>query len=271
VQRTSELRRTAEGLRAALEERERAVDARRRLTETLDRQVRQLKATNRELDAFTYSVSHDLRAPLRAIEGFCAILLEKAAAQLDDEGRGLLDVVRGNAQKLAGLLDDLLEFSRIGRQALEPEDIDMSELARGVAHELEAAGRRVRWETRELPRARGDRALLRQVFVNLLANALKFSRDRDPAVIRIEGRAEGEETVYSVKDNGAGFDMRYADKLFGVFQRLHSSEEFEGTGVGLAIVDRVIQLHGGRVWAEGEVDRGATFHFALPTGVDKAA
>ncbi|WP_297472778.1 PAS domain S-box protein [Ferrovum sp.] len=226
----------------------------------------QLEAANKELEAFSYSVSHDLRTPLRAIDGFSRILLDDYTDKLDDEGRRLLNVVRDNTSRMGQLIDDILKFSRAGRVEINFSGIDMEMLAREVLEELRPAtvGHEVLVEIGHLPPSMGDRAMMRQVFVNLLSNAIKFSRARETAMIGVEGSVEGDETIYHVKDNGAGFDMQYVDKLFGVFQRLHGVNEFEGTGIGLAIVKRIVSRHGGRVWAEGKVDEGATVYFALP-------
>ena len=227
-----------------------------------------LEGTNAELESFSYSVSHDLRAPLRAIHGFARILLEDHHAQLDPEAQRLLGVIDQNTRRMGQLIDDLLAFSRLGRTDLATGPVDMKELTQLVADEVQRteAGRNGSLEIRidPLPAARGDRGLLRQVMSNLLLNAAKFTRDRPSAKIEVGSQADGGQTVYYVKDNGAGFDARYADKLFGVFQRLHSAEQFDGTGVGLAIVKRIVQRHGGRVWAEGAVNQGATFYFTLP-------
>ncbi len=227
----------------------------------------QLEAANKELEAFSYSVSHDLRTPLRAIDGFSKILLEDYRDRLDDEGRRLLGVVRDNTNRMSQLIDDILKFSRTGRMEMTFADIDMEKLARDVFAELQpnVDSGKLQLEIEHLIPAQGDSAMLRQVFVNLLTNAIKFSRDRIPAVIKVGCYREGGEAVYYVRDNGAGFDMQYAAKLFGVFQRLHAVTEFEGTGIGLAIVKRIVTRHGGRVWAEGKVNEGATIYFTLPT------
>lgn len=227
-----------------------------------------LEGTNAELESFSYSVSHDLRAPLRAIHGFARILIEDHHAKLDPEAQRLLGVIDQNTRRMGQLIDDLLAFSRVGRTDLSTGPVDMKALAQLVADEVQRteADRNGALEIRidSLPPARGDRGLLRQVLSNLLLNAAKFTRGRPSATIEVGSRADGGQTVYYVKDNGAGFDARYADKLFGVFQRLHSTEQFDGTGVGLAIVKRIVQRHGGRVWAEGAVNQGATFYFTLP-------
>ena len=227
----------------------------------------ELEAANKELEAFSYSVSHDLRAPLRAIDGFSRIVQEDYAGKLDDEGGRLLGVIRDNSRKMAQLIDDLLEYSRLGRKPLSAGAIDMKRLVEDVFGELQASGGTPhRLVLAALPPARGDATLVKQAWTNLLANAIKFSGKREQPVIEVSGHENGVECVYCVKDNGAGFDMRYCEKLFKVFQRLHREEEFEGTGVGLAIVQRVVLRHGGRVWAEGKVDEGAAFYFSLPKG-----
>ena len=243
----------------------------KRHAEELEIRVRErtaaLEAANKELESFSYSVSHDLRAPLRAIDGFSRIVQEDHAAQLDAEGLRLLGVIRDNSRKMGQLIDDLLGYSRLGRKALASAEIDMQRLVEEVLGELPASGgSSPRLEVGALPRARGDATLLKQAWTNLLANAVKFSSKREQPVIEVSGHENGAQCVYCVKDNGAGFDMRYIDKLFNVFQRLHREEEFPGTGVGLAIVQRVISRHGGRLWAEGKVDAGALFCFSLPKG-----
>ncbi|MEI9895038.1 MAG: response regulator [Chthoniobacter sp.] len=226
-----------------------------------------LEAANKELEAFSYSVSHDLRAPLRHIDGFAQLLSSGYADQLPPPAQRLLQNVCKAAERLGTLIDDLLNFSRLSRQPLVKQTVSLSNLVQLVLDELQAEreGRRVEIRLEELPDCLGDRSLLRQVFVNLLSNALKFTRKRDPAVIEIGCREEAGEPVYFVRDNGAGFDMQFAGKLFGVFQRLHGVDQFEGTGVGLSIVQRIIHRHGGRIWAEAELDKGATFRFTLPS------
>ncbi len=239
----------------------RLVDRVQRHSEELEARVRERTA---ELEAFSYSVSHDLRAPLRAVDGFAGLLEREHAAQLDAEGRRLLAVVRASAVRMGRLVDDLLNFSRVTRLELAPGPLDMRELAASVVAELSPQHPAARVDIGELPPAKGDHALLRQVFVNLVGNALKYSAKVAEPRVEIGGRAGDGVCEYWVRDNGAGFDPRYAGKLFGVFQRLHGEEQFEGTGVGLAIVQRVVARHGGRVRAEGEVGRGATFTFSLP-------
>ncbi len=236
------------------------------LEQRIEERTCKLEEANKELEAFSYSVSHDLRAPLRAIDGFSRILLEDYAEKLDENGKRVLDVIRSNTKNMGRLIDDLLAFSRLSRKPIEASAINMSELANDVFQQLKSglANQKIQFNLRPLPGATGDPALVRQVLVNLLSNAAKYSRPRAKTVIDVNGRCENGDCIYCVKDNGVGFDMTYAQKLFGVFQRLHTVDEFEGTGVGLAIVQRIVHRHGGRVWAEGKVDRGATFYFSLP-------
>ena len=245
---------------------------RQRMAKSLQERTAQYQAANKDLESFTYSVSHDLRAPLRAIDGFSKMLLRDAGTQIDEESRRKLTVVRESTEKMNRLIDDLLDLSRLGRQALALSHIDMKKLFHEAWEELceLAPERAASLKVDELDDALGDRSLLKQVVLNLLSNALKFTRDREPAVIEIASAKDDDFVKFSVKDNGAGFDMKYRDKLFGVFQRLHSKSEYEGTGVGLAIVQRIINRHGGRVWAEGKVGKGATFYFSLPiTGISE--
>jgi PAS domain S-box-containing protein len=227
-----------------------------------------LESANKELEAFSYSVSHDLRAPLRAIDGFSRILMEDYLPQLAPESHRYLRRVRENAQQMGHLIDDLLNFSRLSRHPLRLQPVKPSDLFRQALQDLrqEQDGRRVDIAIGDLPQCRADPVLLKQVFVNLLSNALKFTRQREFSRIEVGWRDANGNPVYFVKDNGAGFDMRYGDKLFGVFQRFHKAEEYEGTGVGLAIAQRVIQRHGGSIWAEARVNQGATFFFTLKGG-----
>jgi light-regulated signal transduction histidine kinase (bacteriophytochrome) len=227
----------------------------------------ELKTANKELEAFTYSVSHDLRAPLRHISGFTKILVEKFRSSLPAEAQGHLQLIAQAAGRMGQMVDEMLNLARLGRQALSVEVTGLSLLVKDVVTLLapEAEGRQVEWKIDELPFVKCDPILIGQVFQNLISNALKYSRPRSPAVIEIgQTEKEGERVIF-VKDNGVGFDMEYSDKLFGVFQRLHVAEEFEGTGIGLATVERIVKKHGGRVWVEAELDRGATFFFTLGT------
>jgi PAS domain S-box-containing protein len=227
----------------------------------------ELVAANKELEAFSYSVSHDLRAPLRAIDGFSQTVLENYGAQLPEEGQRALRIIREGAQKMGMLIDDLLTFSRLSRAPLKKQEVHTGKLVRSVVTDLgPQKGRQIDLRVGDLPACSGDPALLRQVWINLISNAFKYTRQREPATVEIGCREEKGVQVYYVRDNGTGFDMRYADKLFGVFQRLHRAEDYEGTGVGLAIVQRIVTRHGGRVWAEAAVNRGATFYFTLEGG-----
>ncbi len=235
------------------------------LNQSLESQTAELQASNRELESFSYSVSHDLRSPLRAIDGFSRILQEDHGHALDSEGQRLLGVIRSNTKRMGQLIDDLLAFSRLGRQHLNVTTVDMTALAQEALAEVNLEYEELTPQVvmAPLPKAQGDPVLLRQVWINLISNALKYSRTRKPPLLEISAESNATHVVYRVKDNGVGFDMKYYNKLFGVFQRLHGADEFPGTGVGLAIVQRVIARHGGRVWGEAAVDRGATFCFSL--------
>lgn len=233
----------------------------------LQRRSHNLELANKELEAFSYSVSHDLRTPLRAVDGFSMMVFERFHGQLGEEGRRMLSVVRSETRRMGQLIDDLLAFCRIGRQEIESVEVDMRSAAQEVFDELASLEpkRKLQLNLHPLPATRGVAAMLRQVWVNLIGNAIKFTKGRDVGCIEIDAwSGEDGEQIYSVKDNGVGFDMRYVGKLFGVFQRLHALDEFPGTGVGLAIASRILQRHGGRIWAEAELDKGATFTFALP-------
>jgi PAS domain S-box-containing protein len=247
-------------------ERKRAEQRIQVLNAELEQRIVELSAANKELEAFSYSVSHDLRAPLRGIDGFSRMLLEDHADQLGTEGRRRLNVIRSSAEQMAQLIDDLLAFSRLGRKHMSSSRIDMSALAQEVFAQLQRDGLNQAVDLRigALPHADGDRAMIREVLWNLLSNAVKFTRPRKVPVIELAGEVRADENAYSVKDNGIGFDMKYADKLFQVFQRLHDPKEFEGTGIGLALVQRIVHRHGGRVWAEAKTGEAATFHFTLP-------
>jgi signal transduction histidine kinase len=236
-----------------------------RLEQNIIDRTKELEAANKELEAFSYSVSHDLRSPLRSIDGYARILMEDYDKKLDDEGKRILQVIIKNAVRMGYLIDDLLSFSRIGKQSLVKVNLNLETMVISVFDELKNSyGKIAELNLKPLLPARGDSSMLKQVITNLISNALKYSMKKDKSCIEIGSYENDGSHVYYVKDNGAGFDMRYYDKLFGVFQRLHSGNEFEGTGVGLALVQRIIHKHGGRVWAEGQVDAGATFYFSLP-------
>ncbi|HSP66544.1 MAG TPA: ATP-binding protein, partial [Bryobacteraceae bacterium] len=229
---------------------------------------KRLEGANAELETFAYSVSHDLRTPLRAVDGFSRILIEDYASKLDAEGQRIVNVIREATKKMAQMIDDILAFSRAGRLQLSMEAIDMEELVREALKSLQPvlAGGNVKVEVQPLPGSHGDASMIQRLWTNLLDNAIKFTRCKPGGVVEVGSQAGANETIYYVKDNGVGFDMQYAHKLFGVFQRLHGPEEFPGTGIGLAIVKRIAERHGGRVWAEGKVGQGATIYFALPNG-----
>jgi len=239
----------------------------RQLNAELRDRATQLEVTNQELEAFSYSVSHDLRAPLRHIQGYVGMLTRDAQLQLSEKAGRYLQTISDAGREMSQLIDDLLAFSKMARTEMHATSIDPVRLVEAARHDLELAtgDRNIRWTISPLPRAHGDPAMLKQVFANLLGNAVKYTRGRDPAEIAIgcAGEEDGRMVIF-VRDNGAGFDMKYAGKLFGVFQRLHRSDEFEGTGIGLANVRRIVTRHGGRVWAEAAPNAGATFYFTLP-------
>jgi signal transduction histidine kinase len=250
-------------------ERERTDQQIRKMNEQLEERVRlrtaELEAANSELEAFSYSVSHDLRAPLRHVDGFSRILIESQGSKMDAEGQRYLGEIRDASQRMAGMIEDLLRLAQIGRQQLRLQKTSIKDVIDDVLADLksEVCERRIEWRVGELPSLECDRGLVKQVFTNLVGNAVKYTRPREVAVIEI-GHRDGEgHPVIFVRDNGAGFEMKYADKLFGAFQRLHRQDEFEGTGVGLATVHRIIRRHGGRIWAEAEPQKGATFYFTL--------
>jgi len=259
-------------LKAILPVLERALAVRRLRLENieLERRVRdrtaELESAYKELEAFSYSVSHDLRAPLRHIAGFTELLSGSINATCSEQAKDFVNRIRKSAHDMGKLIDDLLDFSRMGRAELRRSEVDLQELLETVLLEIqpEIGGRNILWQKGELPSVQADPALLHQVFVNLLTNAIKYTRPRDPAKIEIGSKIEPKEVIVFVRDNGVGYDMQFADKLFGVFQRLHRQDEFEGTGVGLANVRRIISRHGGNTWAEGKLGEGATFYFSLP-------
>ena len=268
---TLERIRVAEALRSSEERLRALVETIHRLNTELEQRVdertAQLVAANRELEAFSHSISHDLRVPLRHIEGFISMAVEKSGDQISAEVRRHLQTAVDSAKQMNQLIKDLLAFSRTNQAELHAMPLDLNHLVREVIHglALDTQGRAIEWNIQTLPEVRADRALLRQVWANLIGNALKFTRQRARGRIEIGAQPAETEVVVFIRDNGVGFDPHYADRLFGVFQRLHSAEQFEGTGIGLANVQRIIRRHGGRVWAEGKVDEGATFYFALPT------
>lgn len=264
-ERGDELDAVASGLNTMGEEIQYYVSQINQMNAELIKRTEQLESVNKELEAFTYSVSHDLRAPLRAVNGYASMIEEDYSKILDDEGKRLLSVVQYNARKMGNLIDDLLAFSRLGRHEIQKTNIDMNELTEGALLELnKSVQHKADVTIGKLHPAKGDYGLINQVMVNLLSNGIKYTSKIKNPLVEINSVKKMGEIIYSVKDNGAGFDMQYVHKLFGVFQRLHRMEEFEGTGVGLAIVQRIINKHGGKVWAEAKPNEGAAFYFSLP-------
>ncbi|MEJ2191638.1 MAG: ATP-binding protein [Nitrospirota bacterium] len=247
-------------------EREQAEESLRRLNQELQNKTSELALAYKDMESFSYSVSHDLRAPLRILVGLSDIVIEDYYDKLDDKGKKLLHSIRGEAARMDKLVQALLHLSRVGRQEMKVDEIDMEKQAGLIAADLKALApeRNIEVTIEQLPPIRGDITLIRQVFTNLLSNAVKFTGAKDLALITVGGLSGDGENVYYVKDNGVGFDMAHADKLFGVFRRMHSEKEFEGIGIGLSIVERIVKRHGGRVWAEGRPYEGATFYFSLP-------
>jgi PAS domain S-box-containing protein len=246
-------------------ERKQAEEEIQRLNQNLEQRASELEAANKELEAFTYSVSHDLRAPLRHIDGFSQLLVDEYGPHLQQGAGRYLERIQTGARQMGQLVDELLNLTRIGRKEINLQVAGLNSLVEQVIGDLkmELNGRRVEWKIASLPFVECDPTLMRQVFVNLLSNAVKYSRPRDPAVIEVGSLLDKDQPAIFVRDNGVGFNMKYANKLFGVFQRLHRAEDFEGTGIGLATVQRIIHKHGGRIWAEAELDKGATFYFTL--------
>jgi light-regulated signal transduction histidine kinase (bacteriophytochrome) len=264
------LARAFDGMADALEARDAelkqaAEELRQRLRE-LNRRTLELEAANKEMEDFTYTVSHDLRAPLRSMGGFARVMLEDLSGRLDADGERYLNIIHQEARNMGQLIDDLLALTRLGRRELTLGPIDMTELARRVWEDVRVGhkDRELEIEIQPLPGTLGDQAMIRQLLAHLLENAVKFTKGRRPAQIQVSGRSEGDEDVYCIKDDGVGFDMKYENKIYEVFQRMHPQEEFAGTGIGLAIVKRIVVRHGGRVWAESKAGEGAVFCFALP-------
>jgi light-regulated signal transduction histidine kinase (bacteriophytochrome) len=238
----------------------------RRTLEERSSLVARLERANKDMESFTYAASHDLRSPLIAISGFSRILREDYADSIDEKGKDLLSRIEGSAKKMSQLIDDLLSFGRVSTREIRRSEVDMEELAGKVFEELRPVigQRNIRFEVEGLPPAYGDLSMLRQVIVNFITNALKFTRTRETPLIEVGGSREEKENIYFVRDNGVGFDKELGKKLFGMFQRIHASQQFEGTGIGLFMIKQIVEKHGGRVWAEGEPDKGATFYFSLP-------
>ena len=268
------LRQARDNLQAEVEQRRHREDEIRKLNQELGKRAAELEVTNKELESFAYSVSHDLRAPLRHMVGYSELLQRQASSLLDEKSQRFIQTILDSAKRMGNLIDDLLAFSRIGRAETKETEVDLEQLVKEVVAEIgqDTKSRDIAWKIGALPVCYGDRSMLRLVVVNLVSNAAKFTRMRKPAEIEIGCVYRNKKEVEMfVRDNGAGFDMKYANKLFGVFQRLHLPEEFEGTGIGLATVQRIIHRHGGKVRGEGAIDQGATFYFSLPKAQDAAA
>jgi PAS domain S-box-containing protein len=263
-ERTTELQKANEALTSEIKER-------KDVEKLIELRTGLLEMTNKELESFSYSVSHDLRAPLRAIDGYARMILRDQSDKFPDDAKRKFDLIRSNTQMMGKLIDDLLSFSRLGRLEINMSKLDMEGLVNDIWMELQIINpdRKIDFRIKNIPLGRGDRTLVKLVYSNLLSNAVKYTKFKDKAYVETGGYTEGDENIYYIKDNGVGFDMKYYDKLFGVFQRLHSADDYEGTGVGLAIVQRIIHRHGGRVWAKGNIEEGATFYFTLLQRIDK--
>jgi PAS domain S-box-containing protein len=277
-ERTSELKNINEELlnkRMALEktntELRKEVIERKKAEESTSRFARRIESTNKELEAFSSAIAHDLRTPLRSIEGFSEILVEEYLSNIDEEGRRLINIIMQNTKFMGTLIEDILSFVSLSRQDVVYSDIDMENILKEVIVMLKKMnpGRRLRFEIKNILPVRGDKSMIRQVFLSLVGNAIKFTKMRDVGIVEMGSRSEDGNNIYYVKDNGIGFDMKYSENIFEMFKRLHLKEEYEGTGVGLSFVRRAINKHGGRVWAEGQANRGATFYFSLPKKEDR--
>ena len=250
--------------------RKRAEEEIKKLNNELEKRVEErtekLQESNKELESFSYSVSHDLRAPLRAIDSFSKIILENYSDKMEPEIQRYLNIIINNTKNMGNLIDDLLSFSRLGRREMQFAEINMEKQVQETIYEMKLQNekRELEFVVKSLPNAFGDTSMIRIVLTNLFSNAVKFTGRKEKAIIEFDGKIENNEIIYCIRDNGVGFNMKYIDKIFGVFQRLHSQDEFEGTGVGLALVHRIISRHGGRVWAEAKINEGAEFYFTLP-------